>query len=148
MNYFQIDKKKIRGFEKLSLGDPMIVGDFNTKDWYDEELDVSDIPFTLLFAAINNRYSIGFDMYIGIDVSFERFCEKVIADLEEGKTPNFCGSNLINFDELNKSGKIHSTKEWNKKASQNGMLWISDSGAVGSIQGIVTECRNFLMTQK
>lgn len=147
MNYFQMNDDKLaklrsQNIKSLSDGDAIIVGD--TKDWYDEELDVSDIPATLLFTAINNSYSTGFALYIGIDISFEGFCQKIKADLKEDKNPYFCGSDLFNFEELNQSGKIPSTKIWNKKAAQKGILWTFNGRSIGSIQGIVEGCRKFL----
>lgn len=135
---------KITDIKSLLDKDPLIVGDFSTGEWYDEELDISDIPAILLFAAINNSYSTGFGLYIGLDMCFSKFVEHVSSDLANGKTPKFCGSGLVDFDHLNKTGKIASTKQWNKTAAQNGSVWIFKSGALNTIQGIVNSCRKFL----
>jgi len=143
--YFQNDNivilKEIKDTRGLVSDELITEGD--EKGWYDQELDVFDISPSLLFTAINNAYSSGFGLYIPLDMSIEKFAKYIATSLSNKETPTFNGANLIDFEYLNKTGKIKSTQVWNKNAAKCGYVWIHNYYALHTIQSIVYTCRQF-----
>lgn len=117
--------------------------DKKSMDWYDEELDVSDLSPTLLFIAINNKYSTSFGLYIPLDMTIEMFAKKVIRDLNNKHHNSFNDSEYIDFDYLDKTGKIKSTKFWNMNVSRDGNILATNKCTMGTIQSIVNDCHEF-----
>jgi hypothetical protein len=127
--------------DKLILNKQIQAGNIETGEWYDDELDVSDIAPGLLFTVINNSYSSGFGLFIPLDMSIDDFSKRVATTLINKSIPNFNGASLIDFEYLNKTGKIRSTRKWNKNAAQKGLIWINNGKAIHTIQSIVDACR-------
>lgn len=131
-----------------------------TDEWIDEEIDVSDLPPSILFMAIVNAYSAGFQLFIPLDISFPKFSVAIAQELQSlllnpitTSTP-FCNSKYIKHElvldlvHLNATGKIKSSKAWNQSMYKAGHIWIVDNLVLDSIQGIVGYCRNNLKYHK
>lgn len=114
-------------------------------DHITEEINVSDIPPSLLFAAINNTYSSGFMLYIPIDMTFSEFIEWNTSRYINEKQCSFVGAKLLDFEYLNSYGKIRSSSEWDRSARILGYIWDIDNKSVGTIKSIVNNCRNIYM---
>jgi len=112
-----------------------------THDPTDDEIDVSDIPPSLLFAAINNAYSSGFMLYIPLDITFFKFIENNVLQFRNKKQCSFVGNNLVDFEYLHAHGKIKSSNDWDCEARKLGYIWDFDNKSTGTIKSIVTNCR-------
>ncbi len=125
--------------------------DEDTK-WTDIEIDISDIPPTVFFMFVVNTYSIGFDLFIPLDMHISKFSKLVTKEFSsctEHKIISefYFGQNNIDIDYLNKTGKIKSTRQWNYNLYKHGSIWRFEFGAINTIQSIVEKCRHFMRLQ-
>jgi hypothetical protein len=140
-------------------------GDPITKEWYDYEISILDIPPTIFFLGIINTYSVGFSLYIPLDATILWFANELANDIrkllknEKMSPNNLLSSTIYNNPEnlffLNTYGKIRSTKLWNYNMAKNGSVHIychnndnNNYHCTGTIQGIVKDCRDFLEKYK
>lgn len=115
-------------------------------EWFDGELDISDIPPTVFFLGIVNTYSSGFSLHVPTDMNLEKFSKSVCENFSKFEEVPWLYKfdQRLNVDYLNRTGRIQSVKEWNRLAAIDGDLWNINGVCIGSIQGIVANCRNFL----
>lgn len=127
-------------------------------DWIDCEIDISNIPPSLFFMAVNNTYSSGFSCFVPLDITFLDFSKATALYIESifnkgknyggWKIPYIC-EELVDLKYLNETGKIKSARQWNFHAKKNGHILVVENengglSTTGTIQEIVTNCLAYL----
>ena len=111
-------------------------------EWIDEELDISDIPPTVFFLGIQNTYGQIYDTHVPTDCSLGEFSKRA-AERIHTKKYVFKIDWLLDIEYLNSTGKIKSTKKFNRNACISEYLWQHEGRRHGTIQSIIKNCRNF-----
>lgn len=126
-----------------------------------EDIDVSDIPPTIILACIVNTYACGFSICVGLDISLEQFSKQVAEDFttlsEKNSFPNsapvchYFWSLILKCD---KTSKLN-TVEWNQIAHHSGLIWNIGQGpnldeppiiSHGSLQGIIEAAQKVVIS--
>lgn len=165
--YFDVNKDGKFVKDVPPSGIPMEISMHSQQEWdnaspflndkkkiIDHEIDVNDIPPSLLLMGIVNSHSSGMNWYITLDCTFEEFQYKAATNISK-KYPHFPLHNiddLIDMEYLDKHGKIKSTKQWIKGTISRNNLWIIEPDensdgvkkALNHITGIVDCCRKFM----
>ncbi len=132
-------------FNKIKLWDIWTkdkVGDEKTEEWFDEDIDVSFISPSLLFAVIYNSTSTGLQPFIGYNWTFEHFSKSVVEQmknylLKDIKKPNgLLFLDAIDVDYLHRTGKIKS-KKYNQYMAKKGNVIVFHENVLNCIQAIV-----------
>ena len=119
--------------------------------WKDTLVDISNIPPSIFFMAVVNMYSVGFDLYIPMDMSFEKFSKYLcqnFPDIDDNNSDNYNIPDSIRvfrslFPKLNSTGTI-SSKKWNSIGKKEGKIWCHDRRTINTIQAIVVNAVAFL----
>lgn len=114
-------------------------------EWHQDEIDVSDIPPSVLFLWLINRNSRGLSLYIPLDMSFPAFCEWCIKHIESGHPEQIVWgyTDVLDFDYLARTGKVRCSL-WNENMYRRGCIWIESGNVYDSIQSVVTWCKQFM----
>src|SRR5437868_6132711 len=124
------------------------ISDRYTKEWYDYEIDISDLPPSIFFLGVVNTYSVAFSLYIPLDQHIVNFSANTAEDMRfflgTGEQVDSCAAVVyidranLDIEYLHKTGKIKSTRDWNRNMSRNIYVY-EDFTATGTIQGIVKD---------
>jgi hypothetical protein len=146
-------------------GSPVMdYGNAITNEFHDCEIDIREIPPSIFFLGIINTYSCGPPQVPFIE-PLAYFSEKVADDVyhllknrytsPENRLPrnysriHYVICNAFDIAYLNRTGKIKSAAQWNSQINKFfGLPIVKDFGAVGTIQGIVRDCKQFLDLHK
>lgn len=140
-------------------------GNAITNDFRDCEVDLREIPPSIFFLGIVNTYSCKTPPQVPFHEPLAYFSENVAADVhhllknryltQEHRLPHnynrihYVIRDAFDIGSLNRTGKIKSAAQWNAQINKHFGLPISGSfGAVGTIQGIVKDCKQFLELHK
>ena len=106
-------------------------------------VNISDIPPTLLFVAVNNVYSYPFSLFVPMDMKLDEFSNQVAQYifLKQQLPNNLTGFSYINYDELD-NGYIDPVT-WNHKALNDGRLWVTENTLISSIQSVIEIAKSF-----